>query len=67
MSTWSNNLTGVAFNIANSNSNRLIVMAGPGTGKSFAMKRRISKLIEEERVAPEKFLCLLLLVQSRKI
>jgi superfamily I DNA/RNA helicase len=31
-------------------------MAGPGTGKSFAMKRRIARLIEVDGVAPERIL-----------
>lgn len=31
-------------------------MAGPGTGKSFAMKRRIVRLIEVDGVAPERIL-----------
>jgi superfamily I DNA/RNA helicase len=31
-------------------------MAGPGTGKSFAMKRRIARLIEEEEVDPARIL-----------
>lgn len=31
-------------------------MAGPGTGKSFAMIRRIARLIEVDNVAPERIL-----------
>ena len=45
--SWSDNLTGVALNIAQSPRSPLRVMAGPGTGKSFAMKRRVARLIEE--------------------
>lgn len=53
---WNDNLEGTALEIASSTSNRLRVMAGPGTGKSFAMKRRIMRLIEEEGVQPSKIL-----------
>lgn len=34
------------FGIASSASTRVRVMAGPGTGKSFAMKRRVARLLE---------------------
>ena len=36
-----------AYSIASADSDRVIVIAGPGTGKSFAMKRRIAKLLED--------------------
>ncbi|WP_323801245.1 ATP-dependent helicase [Parasphingorhabdus sp.] len=36
-----------AYNIANSDNSRVRVVAGPGTGKSFAMKRRVARLLEE--------------------
>lgn len=55
---WNDGLTGTALDIAASTSSRLLVMAGPGTGKSFAMKRRILKLIEIDKIAPEKILAL---------
>lgn len=45
--TWDTGLTGVALQIAGSNENPLRVMAGPGTGKTFAMKRRVARLLEE--------------------
>lgn len=35
-----------AQNIASSTNSRLRVVAGPGTGKSFAMKRRVARLLE---------------------
>ncbi|NGZ08178.1 MAG: ATP-dependent helicase [Nitrospira sp. LK70] len=44
---WNDALTGTAFNIAATNESPLRVMAGPGTGKSFAIKRRIARLLEE--------------------
>ncbi|OGA69347.1 MAG: hypothetical protein A3F77_13535 [Betaproteobacteria bacterium RIFCSPLOWO2_12_FULL_67_28] len=44
--SWDEGLTGTARNIAATNDNPLRVMAGPGTGKSFAMKRRVARLLE---------------------
>jgi DNA helicase-2/ATP-dependent DNA helicase PcrA len=46
---WSDNLTPntPAYDIAASISPNLRVIAGPGTGKSFAMKRRVARLLEE--------------------
>ncbi len=53
---WNDGLTGVALEIAESEAPRLRVMAGPGTGKSYAMKRRVARLIEQEVVTPEEVL-----------
>jgi DNA helicase-2/ATP-dependent DNA helicase PcrA len=36
-----------AYGIAASTAKRMRVIAGPGTGKSFAMKRRVARLLEE--------------------
>jgi len=44
--SWDDGLTGTARVIAATNDNPLRVMAGPGTGKSFAMKRRVARLLE---------------------
>lgn len=44
--SWDDGLTGTARNIAATDDNPLRVMAGPGTGKSFAMKRRVARLLE---------------------
>lgn len=44
-----------AFAIASSRNERVRVVAGPGTGKSFAMKRRVARLLEEG-VVPERIL-----------
>ncbi len=52
--SWNNGLEGEALEIARSVSKRLRVMAGPGTGKSYAMKKRIMRLIEEEKVKPDQ-------------
>jgi DNA helicase II / ATP-dependent DNA helicase PcrA len=45
---WNEGLTGIALQIAQTDDSPLRVMAGPGTGKSFAMKRRIARLLEEQ-------------------
>lgn len=37
----------VAYRIASAVESRIRVLAGPGTGKSFAMKRRVARLLEE--------------------
>ncbi|MBU6464496.1 MAG: UvrD-helicase domain-containing protein [Bradyrhizobium sp.] len=46
--TWFDGLTAgtPAFQIAASVNPRIRVVAGPGTGKSFAMKRRVARLLE---------------------
>ena len=52
---WAIDLTGPALNIATSDGKRLRVLAGPGTGKSFAMKRRVARLLEQGQ-DPERIL-----------
>jgi DNA helicase II / ATP-dependent DNA helicase PcrA len=44
---WDDDLQGVARNIAATAHSPLRVLAGPGTGKSFAMKRRTARLLEQ--------------------
>jgi superfamily I DNA/RNA helicase len=44
---WDEGLEGPAFAIAQTEDSPLRVMAGPGTGKSYAMKRRVARLLEE--------------------
>ncbi len=44
---WDDGLVGVALEIARTEESPLRVMAGPGTGKSFAMIRRFARLLEE--------------------
>lgn len=46
---WSDHLdpTSPAYRIASDAGPRIRVLAGPGTGKSFAIKRRITRLLEE--------------------
>jgi superfamily I DNA/RNA helicase len=45
---WDDNLDpeSEAYSIAASDNERIRVVAGPGTGKSFAMKRRVARLLE---------------------
>ena len=45
--SWNVGLQGQALNIAKTDEKRLRVVAGPGTGKSFALKRRVARLLEE--------------------
>jgi DNA helicase II / ATP-dependent DNA helicase PcrA len=54
--SWDTDLTGIYRDIAASDSNRIRVMAGPGTGKTFAMKRRIARLLEVDHVPPNRIL-----------
>lgn len=44
---WDDGLTGRALEIARSTNSPIRVLAGPGTGKSFALKRRLTRLLEE--------------------
>ncbi len=45
--TWNVGLTGRALEIARTTNTPIRVMAGPGTGKSFALQRRLTRLLEE--------------------
>ena len=44
---WNDNLTGDALRIAGNLNSPLRVVAGPGTGKTFALIRRVARLLEE--------------------
>jgi DNA helicase-2/ATP-dependent DNA helicase PcrA len=52
---WYDNLMGRARDIAGSNESPLRVVAGPGTGKTFALMRRVARLLEEG-VGPRRIL-----------
>ncbi|MCY3933276.1 MAG: ATP-dependent helicase [Acidobacteria bacterium] len=52
---WDDGLEGPAYDIAASKARRLRVRAGPGTGKTFALMRRIARLLEEG-VSPARIL-----------
>ncbi|HWW88473.1 MAG TPA: ATP-dependent helicase [Vicinamibacterales bacterium] len=45
---WDDDLTGVAREIASTDDSPLRVLAGPGTGKTYSMKRRVMRLLQEE-------------------
>lgn len=47
-----------AHHIASSTHERIRVLAGPGTGKSFAMKRRVARILEEEAINPWRVLAI---------
>jgi superfamily I DNA/RNA helicase len=59
--SWDQDLdrTSSAYRIASSQSRFNRVIAGPGTGKSFALKRRVARLLEEganpKRILPVTF------------
>lgn len=57
MPSWDSGLSGVHREIAADTSPRLHVLAGPGTGKTFAMMRRIARLLEGD-VSPDKLLAI---------
>lgn len=44
--------------IYNTKNGKYLVIAGPGTGKTFTVTRKIKNMIENEDVDPEKILCL---------
>lgn len=54
---WNDNLSGDALAIATANDRRIRVMAGPGSGKTFALMRRIARLLEQG-TQPSKILLL---------
>ena len=44
--------------IYNTKNGKYLVIAGPGTGKTFTVTRKIKNMIENEEVEPERILCL---------
>jgi DNA helicase II / ATP-dependent DNA helicase PcrA len=56
--SWNDGLSGTALLIAETEESPLRVMAGPGTGKTFAMKRRVMRLLEEEKADPRRILAI---------
>jgi DNA helicase-2/ATP-dependent DNA helicase PcrA len=55
---WNDNLdpNSAVYQIAASDSVRIRVLAGPGAGKSFAMKRRVARLLEADALDVEEVL-----------
>lgn len=45
---WDDDLKGTALDIASCEESPLRVLAGPGTGKTYAMKRRVMRLLQED-------------------
>jgi superfamily I DNA/RNA helicase len=64
---WNDGLTGVALSIAGSEESPLRVLAGPGTGKTFAMKRRVMRLLEEGADARRILACTFTRTAARDI
>lgn len=52
---WDDNLVGPHLEIARDSRSPIYVFAGPGTGKTFAMMRRIARILEEG-ADPERML-----------
>jgi DNA helicase II / ATP-dependent DNA helicase PcrA len=57
MTTWDKDLTGIHKSVAADAAKIVHVLAGPGTGKTFAMIRRVARLLEEGAV-PEQILAI---------
>jgi superfamily I DNA/RNA helicase len=55
MTAWDDGLAGAHRDIAANPGRILHVLAGPGTGKTFAMMRRIARLLQDG-VAPRRIL-----------
>jgi superfamily I DNA/RNA helicase len=53
---WDTGLTGSHLAVAGTPDSPLRVVAGPGTGKTFALMRRVGRLLEAERRDPERLL-----------
>ncbi len=54
---WNDGLTGPALKIAQADHSPLRVVAGPGTGKTFALMRRIARLLHTGNDPESVFLC----------
>jgi DNA helicase-2/ATP-dependent DNA helicase PcrA len=53
---WNTGIQGTHLSIAAYNGTPLRVVAGPGTGKTFALMRRVARLLEEGNVPPDRIL-----------
>lgn len=54
---WDNDLRGPARNIARLDHTPIRVLAGPGTGKTFSLMRRVARLLQEGATAKRMFVC----------
>lgn len=53
---WNDGLQGQALQIAATPHSPLCVVAGPGTGKTFALMRRLTRLLEVDNANPKRIL-----------
>ena len=53
---WNKDLTGASLEIAEALESPLRVSAGPGTGKTFSLMRRVLRLLEQEKIPAERIL-----------
>jgi DNA helicase-2/ATP-dependent DNA helicase PcrA len=53
---WNDGLDGQALQIAATPNSPLCVVAGPGTGKTFALMRRLTRLLEVDHARPKRIL-----------
>lgn len=55
---WDHDLSAGALRVAGAEGDPLRVLAGPGTGKTFALIRRVARLLQDDGYAPERiFVC----------
>ena len=54
---WNDNLIGAALRIAGNPNSPLCVVAGPGTGKTFALMRRVARLLEGGEIPRRILVC----------
>ena len=57
---WNDDLEGSGLAFAGSRANRVRCLAGPGTGKTYSLMKRVQRLIEEEDIDPRRILVLTL-------
>lgn len=55
--SWDSDLEGTAYDIAASDADIVRVQAGPGTGKTFALMRRVARLLEEGATPARILVC----------
>ncbi|MBN1510257.1 MAG: UvrD-helicase domain-containing protein, partial [Sedimentisphaerales bacterium] len=53
---WNEGLEEPYLTIAATDDSPLRVVAGPGTGKTYALMRRVMRLLQEHRTSPERIL-----------
>ncbi len=51
---WNEGLKGAYLRIAATNRSPLRIVAGPGTGKTFSLMRRVARLLQEDGVKPKR-------------